>query len=58
MPTVTHKKEYQKKLVSDTYQISTACCAKFREMNSEWIVCPYCGEDITIEELTETTKEV
>ena len=58
MPTVTHRKEYQKKLTSDTYQVTTTCCSKFREMNPEWMVCPFCGEAIVIEELAETTEEV
>ena len=58
MPTVSHKKTFERKLTSDTYQITTACCASLREIKPEWRVCPFCGEVITIEELTETTKEM
>ena len=58
MPIVSHLKKFEKKLTSDTYQITTACCAKFREMNPEWVVCPFCGEVITVEELTEVTEEI
>ena len=57
MPTVSHRKTFEKRLTSDTYQITISCCAKLKEINPDWVVCPFCGDVIVIEELTETTEE-
>lgn len=58
MPTVTHVKKYEKKLLSDAYQIRIPCCEELREVNPKWRTCPYCGQEITIEELQEVVVEV